>query len=110
MNKVFRTTLFAVFAVVSAFGLSSCSDDADGGGEQPGQLTADEQEIKTFAQQYLDATLYPTYRMLADSTAILADQLTAMRDKVMGGETVTQHEIDAACTVFLHARANYETS
>ena len=83
MNKVFRTTLFAVFAAVSAFGLSSCSDDADGGGEQPGQLTADEQEIKTFAQQYLDATLYPTYRMLADSTAILADQLTAMRDKVM---------------------------
>lgn len=110
MNKVFRTTLFAVFAAVSAFGLSSCSDDADEGGEQPGQLTADEQEIKTFAQQYLDATLYPTYRMLADSTAILADQLTAMRDKVMGGETVTQDEIDAACTVFLHARANYETS
>lgn len=110
MNKVFRKSLLAVFAGVLSFGLVSCSDDENLSSPEPGALTADEQEIKAFAEQYLDATLYPTYRMLADSTAILADQLTAMRDKVLNGGTVTQDEIDAACTVFLHARANYETS
>lgn len=110
MNKVFRKSLLAVFAGVLSFGLVSCSDDENPSSPDPGALTADEQEIKAFAEQYLDATLYPTYRMLADSTAILADQLMAMRDKVLNGGTVTQDEIDAVCTVFLHARANYETS
>ncbi len=110
MNKVFRKSLLAVFAGVLSFGLVSCSDDENLSSPEPGALTADEQEIKAFAEQYLDATLYPTYRMLADSTAILADQLMAMRDKVLNGGTVAQDEIDAACTVFLHARANYETS
>lgn len=110
MNKVFRKSLLAVFVGVLSFGLVSCSDDENLSSPDPGALTADEQEIKAFAEQYLDATLYPTYRMLADSTAILAYQLMAMRDKVLNGGTVTQDEIDAACTVFLHARANYETS
>ena len=95
MNKVFRKSLLAVFAGVLSFGLVSCSDDENPSSPDPGALTADEQEIKAFAEQYLDATLYPTYRMLADSTAILADQLMAMRDKVLNGGTVTQDEIDA---------------
>ena len=110
MNKVFRKSLLAVFAGVLSCGLVAWSDDETLSSPDAGGLTADEQEIKAFAEQYLDATLYPTYRMLADSTAILADQLMAMRDKVLNGGTVTQDEIDAACTVFLHARANYETS
>ena len=110
MNKVFKTSLLAVFAATLTLGVASCSDDENTTTTTPTGLTADEQEIKEFAQQYLDGTLYPTYRMLADSTAILADHLAAMRDKVLAGGSVTQDEIDAACTVFLQARANYETS
>lgn len=110
MNKVFKTSLLAVFAATLTLGVASCSDDENTTTTTPTGLTADEQEIKAFAQQYLDGTLYPTYRMLADSTAILADRLAAMRDKVLAGGSVTQDEIDAACTVFLQARANYETS
>ncbi len=110
MNKVFKTSLLAVFAATLTLGVASCSDDENTTTTTPTGLTADEQEIKAFAQQYLDGTLYPTYRMLADSTAILADHLAAMRDKVLAGGSVTQDEIDAACTVFLQARANYETS
>ena len=79
MNKVFKTSLLAVFAATLTLGVASCSDDENTTTTTTTGLTADEQEIKAFAQQYLDGTLYPTYRMLADSTAILADRLAAMR-------------------------------
>ena len=45
MNKVFKTSLLAVFAATLTLGVASCSDDENTTTTTPTGLTADEQEI-----------------------------------------------------------------
>ncbi len=106
MNKFFKTTAAFAFGAALSMGFVSCSDDDTS--TDPG--TQSNTEIQAIAQQYLNATLYPTYQMLADSTEMLEAKLRAIRDDAKEGKAITQAQIDEVCTVFLHARANYETS
>ena len=106
--KKFSTLLLGCFCAFALGSLTACSDD-DAAAAPDGQ--PDETELKAVAQQYISATLHPTYALLADSTAQLFDALHAIKLKLQSApETLTDAEVARACDIFLAARSNYETS
>ena len=106
--KKFSTLLLGCFCAFALGSLTACSDD-DAAAAPDGQ--SDETELKAVAQQYISATLHPTYALLADSTAQLFDALHAIKLKLQSApETLTDAEVAGACDIFLAARSNYETS
>ena len=106
--KKFSTLLLGCFCAFALGSLTACSDD-DAAVAPDGQ--PDETELKAVAQQYISATLHPTYALLADSTAQLFDALHAIKLKLQSApETLTDAEVARACDIFLAARSNYETS
>ena len=106
--KKFSTLLLGCFCAFALGSLAACSDD-DAAAAPDGQ--PDETELKAVAQQYISATLHPTYALLADSTAQLFDALRAIKLKLQSApETLTDAEVARACDIFLAARSNYETS
>lgn len=73
-----------------------------------GGLTANEQEMKKIAEQYVPNVIYTTYGDLARETGELYDLLAAAaRD---GVDKLTQSRIDAICAKFLQARQSWEES
>lgn len=103
--KKMKLFLNLLFCVAIAFGLSSCDDDNN----DPVELTEQEVFLKEMAQQYLDATVYPTYKHLSDSTAVLYDKLVKLKASAKTS-SATQAQIDEVCRIFLNARRNYELS
>lgn len=75
---------------------------------QLGGLTANEQEMKKIAEQYVPNVIYATYGDLARETGELYDLLSAAAEK--GVDQLTQGQIDAICAKFLQARQSWEES
>ena len=104
--------LMLSFAVAAAtVTLVSCSDD--NAVINPAEVEENEKvtALTAINKQYIEGTVYPTYALLADSTACLFDALHAIKLKLRHTpETLTDAEVAEACETFLRARSNYETS
>lgn len=74
----------------------------------PGGLTANEQEMKAIAEQYVPNVIYSIYGDLARETGELYDLLAAAADD--GVDALTQAQVDAICAKFLLARQSWEES
>ena len=66
-KSYFKKAAFIAFGAVAAFSLTSCDDDDNGGGST--SLTAKEREMRTVAQVYVNKTVLPTYKLLAEATS-----------------------------------------
>ena len=91
--------------------LVSCSDD--NAVINPAEAEENEKvaALTAINKQYIEGTVYPTYALLADSTACLFDALHAIKLKLRHApETLTDAEVAEACETFLRARSIYETS
>ena len=97
------------FAAMLTFGLTSCSDDDNVTEGYTYQLSENEKELAPVLDQYVKATVQPTYAALADSCSQLYTQVLDLRDAAKDGQ-VKQEDVNKACETFLHARANYERS
>lgn len=109
MKKFITYASAIAVALTLTTGMTSCSDDDDnnnGGGTSVSEKTA---MLQTIATQTVDATIYDTYKALADSAELLATQVTAMREAARTG-SVTNAQVEKACELFKGARANYEKS
>lgn len=89
-------------AFAASFALASCQPDNNGG------ETAAEKDLKAAVEEYVPEVIYKIYGNLADATSDLYDQLAAFKAK--GLASASQSDVDAICTTFLNARAQWEAS
>lgn len=99
----------ANYLMVTALGamtLTGCSDKND----TPEPDSSDNQEValRAVVNDYVDCTVVPTYRGLADASMALADACDAMA--AGGTEGLTTEKIAAAGSLWLEARRYWELS
>ncbi len=104
MKKFFYYASAFAMALAMTMGFTSCSDDNDGGGDDP---KAD--QLEAVVSQYTKNVVYPTYTNLAKSSQNLYDQLVAMKAKFDAG-SLTDQDVKDVCATFLDARAWWEKS
>ncbi len=105
MKKIFRYALLFAAAGVMSLGFSSCSDD----NSENKLVEAESSEIEAIVAQYVDDVVNPTYRDLQAASATLNDACRNLYAKKKAG-TLTQDDINAACTAFKTARKYWEQS
>lgn len=76
MNKIFKYSLMCATALTFTMGFTSCSDDD--GDEHKG--TVSESLLKEVNNEYVNKTIVPTYRKLADYNKQLVADVNAMSD------------------------------
>jgi hypothetical protein len=109
MKKLINLSL-ALLLTAGFCGLTSCSDDNNGGGSSA-ELTAKQTLMKNIAAQYLEKTVDLTYSKLALTADTLYNKLYAAKVAFQHNPSaVSQSDIDDICGVFIRARSLYETS
>ncbi len=101
MKKTFKQTLAAIAMGALLVAVAACGKDNPE--PTPAGNDTDEQAAK-IAARFVDYTVAPTYSALAQQTEQLANELAALK------ANPTQAALDAACTTFLAARAEWEKS
>lgn len=104
MKKFFYYASAFAMALAMTMGFTSCSDDNDGGSDDP---KAD--QLEKVVSQYTNHVVYPTYTNLANSSQDLYDQLVALKAKFDAG-SLTDQDVKDVCATFLEARAWWEKS
>ena len=106
MKKIFKYALLFAAGVMS-LGFTSCSDDNNNDEDDNVQVTSSEME--TIVAQYVNDVVNPTYKDLQAAAASLDEACANLYNKHKAG-TLTQSDIDAACTAFKSARKYWEQS
>ena len=102
MKKIFEFPLYVAFGAMTVFNFAACDDDDDNGGAS--QSTEKDEAFQAITTQFVNGTVIPTYKALADHTELLVEKLTALKaDK-------TDANVQEACDIFLKARAEWELS
>ena len=98
MKKFFKSSLFFMAVAVSAVTFVSCN-----GGEVPDDGEK-EAALKPVVEQYVNKTVIPTYKNLADATIELTDALVALKaDK-------SDATVKAATDAWIETRVHWEQS
>jgi len=108
MNHFFKTTLAATCGLMLATGFASCSDDDDPAAD-PNGLTPKELALQAAATPYVNHTVLPTYKGMADAAVTLADSCAVIRDKFTAG-TLTETDIRTAGETWKRSRKYWELS
>ena len=107
MRKIFKYPLLFAAAMTLATSMTSCSDSDDDNGDR---VKEQNEALEAVTKQYLNAVVYPTYTGLANSADELYNLIYALKNKVKGGKTATQAEVDAICAKYKEARKYWEQS
>lgn len=105
--KVTKLMLMGALALLGA----SCSDDdnnSNSGGDLD-NLSAKEKTLQGATADYVDHTVLPTYKAMADAAIEMRDLCHAMQDKHAAG-TLAASDIEAAGKAWKEARKNWELS
>lgn len=108
MNNFFKTTLAAACGLMLATGFTACSDD-DESTVTPDELSTKETALQAAATPYVNNTVLPTYKGMADAAIILADSCAIIRDKFAEG-TLTKSDIRTAGQTWARSRKYWELS
>lgn len=93
-------------ALMAVLPMTSCSDDEPGNNDE---LSANEQKISLAADEYVDNTVLPTYKAMADAAIELHDLCLAMQSKHAAG-TLTSVDVKAAGESWKKSRKSWELS
>lgn len=66
LKKFWKGTACLMMAAALGLSNAACSDDDNTG--DPGELTGQEQALQLVAKDYIEKTVVPTYRGMADAT------------------------------------------
>lgn len=104
--KTLKLTAMAL-AAIFALGATSCNDKNN----EPSSTTLSDGDklLQEVLAQNVDGNINYTYKLLADSTNQLYEDLQKMRE-ASKTNSVTQEMVNEACDKFLKARSNYEKS
>ncbi len=102
MKSLLKIPLLVAVATMMTCSFSACSDNDD---PTPDTGTSEtDAKFEAIAKQYLDHTVYVTYKNLADETEQLVKDLQALKS------SKTDANVKATCETFLEARAWWEKS
>ena len=102
MKSLLKFPLLVAVATMMTCSFSACSDNDD---PTPDTGTSEtDAKFEAIAKQYLDHTVYVTYKNLADETEQLVKDLQALKS------SKTDANVKATCETFLEARAWWEKS
>lgn len=100
MKSLLKIPLLVAVATMMTCSFSACSDNDD---PTPDTGTSEtDAKFEAIAKQYLDHTVYVTYKNLADETEQLVKDLQALKS------SKTDANVKATCETFLEARAWWE--
>jgi len=102
MKSLLKFPLLVAVATMMTCSFSACSDN-DAPTPDTGTSETDA-KFEAIAKQYLDHTVYVTYKNLADEAEQLVKDLQALKS------SKTDAKVKAACETFLEARAWWEKS
>lgn len=85
-----RKLLSIMLSAVLMLGAASCSDDDDNSnaGNEPSQK---EKEFKAAIVPYVDNTIVPTYKGMADNAILMSDACNAIADAFENGTLTSEH-------------------
>lgn len=109
MNKFFKTTLAVTCGLMLATGFAACSDDEEDLNADSNGLSAKEQALQAAATPYVNHTVLPTYKGMADAAVTLADSCALIRDKFAAG-TLTEADVRTAGETWKRSRKHWELS
>ena len=102
MKSLLKIPLLVAVSTMMTCSFSACSDNDD---PTPDTGTSEtDAKFEAIAKQYLDHTVYVTYKNLADETEQLVKDLQALKS------SKTDTKVKATCETFLEARAWWEKS
>lgn len=102
MKSLLKFPLLVAVATMMSCSFSACSDNDD---PTPDTGTSEtDAKFEAIAKQYLDHTVYVTYKNLADETEQLVKDLQVLKS------SKTDANVKATCETFLEARAWWEKS
>lgn len=104
MKKLISLAMLPAIALGMAF--TSCSDDDD---DNDGVLSAKERSFQNAAVAYVNHTVLPTYKGMADNAVRLYDLCEVIADKHEAG-TLTQADVVAAGNAWKESRKYWELS
>lgn len=110
MKKII--SLFLLSALPVAMSLTSCSEDNEPDDvKTTDESTMSEKEsmLKDAANDYVNHTVLPTYKGMADAAIELYDKCEIISDKHAAG-TLEKADIEAAATAWKESRRNWELS
>ncbi len=105
MKKIFHYALLFAATGVMSYGFTSCSSDDS----EDKTVEADASTLESIVAQYVDDVVNPTYKDLQAAAATLDEACSNLYAK-RKANTLTQTDIDAACTAFKNARKYWEQS
>lgn len=100
-----KKTIKFIVAASAAFAAISC----DNGGLDTTVLDAKEETFKSIMTPYVNNTVIPTYKGMADNAVLLADACAAMQEKHAAG-TLVASDVEKACEYWLACRDYWEKS
>lgn len=98
-----RVPLFMAMGSLMVMSMGACSDNDNNLGDY-----VQESALKPIIEAYVDNTIIPTYKGLADATIELYSACLAMKTSGVG--SITDSQVEAACTAWKKARKFWEMS
>ena len=71
MNKLFKLPFYMAVSAMMAASFTACDDD-NNGNPGNGELSAKDQALKEAITPYVDNTVIPTYKTMADEAIMLS--------------------------------------
>lgn len=107
MKSILKTSAFIAMSAVMAGSMTSCNDD---NGSNSGELSTKEEALKDAVTPYVNNTVIPTYKSMADAAIKLMDACNEARDLFDSDKTGAQAKITEAGDYWKESRKYWELS
>lgn len=107
MKSIFKTSAIIAMSAVMATSMISCNDDNSG---NSGELSTKEEALKDAVTPYVNNTVIPTYKSMADAAIKLMDACNEARDLFDSDKTGAQAKITEAGDYWKESRKYWELS
>lgn len=111
MKKFVKSVSCMAVCAMMAASLAACSDDEPNGGGVGGEQSAKDVALKAAIDPYVDNTVIPNYKVMADEAMELYDLCAKARDSFVAGDVATANGyISDACEHWTRSREAWELS
>ena len=107
MKSILKTSAFIAMSAIMATSITSCDDN---NGENTGDLSAKEQTLKDAVTPYVNNTVIPTYKSMADAAIKLMNACNEAKDKFDSDKEGAQAKIAEAGDYWKESRKYWELS